>query len=212
MSRSSNLKYKTGESNRLDLRVLLQQGQIKNGYFITGTIEWTNGSSISYESKYTKDEVYFRVIYTITDYRTGKETDYDYRINFVKIPSNLGKGEILYFVCPESNRLARVLFMAYGHHKYIHRDWYLDYYGVRLYYNSQSISKEDYHNTMYFNYQSKVKDLESILFVKYRKLFYKGQPTKDYKKLILLKLKRDFHNRKRLAIYRKQRDKIQIQF
>jgi len=212
MGRSSSRKYKTGESNRLDLRVLLQQGQIKKGFHLTGTIEWTNGSSIKYESKYTKEEVYFRVIYTITDYRTGKETDYDYRINFVKIPSNLGKGEILYFVCPESNKLARVLFMAYRHHKYIHRDWYLDNYGVRLYYNSQSVSKGDYHNTMYFNYERQVKDLESRLFAKHRKLFYKGKPTKDYQRLIHLKLKREFHNRKRLIIFNKQIDKMKIQF
>ncbi len=199
MSRSSNGKYKTGESNRLDLRVLLQQGQIKKGFHLTGNIEWTNGSSIAFESKYTKDEVYFRVAYSITDYRTGKETNYDYKINFVKIPSNLGKGEILYFVCPESGRRARVLFMAYRHHKYIHRDWYLDRYGVRLYYNSQSVSKNDYHNTIYFNYDSKIKDLEYQLSAKYRKIYYKGKPTKDYQRLINLNIKKEFHNVNRLA-------------
>jgi len=200
MGRSSSGKYTTSESNRLDLRVMLRNGQLQKGKHLKGTIEWTNGSSITFESKYTENEIYFRVAYTITSNRTGEATDYDYKIDLVTIPSNLGKGEILYLVCPESNRRARVLFMAYGHHKYIHRDLYLDNYGERLYYNSQSSSKGDYHNTMYFNYERKVKDLENRLFAKHRKLFYKGKPTKDHQKLTHLKLKMEIHNRKRIVI------------
>lgn len=201
MGRSSNGKHTTNESNRLDLTVMLRNGQIQKGKHITGTIEWTNGSTISYESKYAKDEVYFRVAYSITNSRTGEVTDYNYKIDLVTVPSNLGKGEILYFLCPESNRRARVLFMAYGHHKYIHRNWYLDNYGLRLYYNSQSSSKSDYHNTMFFNYQRKVDELKEQINGKYRKKHYKGKATKDYQKLIHLKMKMEFHNRKRLAIF-----------
>jgi hypothetical protein len=200
MGRSSNGKYTTGESNRLDLRVMLRNGQIQKSKHITGIIEWTNGSSITFESKYIKNEIYFRVVYTITSNRTGEITDYDYKIDLVTIPSNLGKGEILYLVCPESYRRARVLFMAYGHHKYLHRDWYLDNYGERLYYNSQNSSKDDYHNTMYFNYKSKVDKLEEQINGRYRKKHYKGKVTKDFQKLIQLKIRMEFHNRKRLAI------------
>ena len=193
MGRSSTGKYTTSESNRLDLRVMLRNGQIQKGKRITGSIEWTNGSAINFESKYTKDEIYFRVIYSITSNRTGEVTNYDYKIDLVTVPSNLGKGEILYLVCPESYRRARVLFMAYGHHKYIHRDLYLDKYGLRLYYQSQISEKRYYHTGQFHKIDREIEDLKNRLFVKHRKLFYRGKPTKDYKRLQDLKNKRDFH-------------------
>jgi len=207
MGRSSSGKYTTGESNRLDLRVMLRNRQIQKNRFIRSSIEWTNGSKISFESKYTDEEVYFRVMYTITDYHTKEVYKYDYKIQLTTIPSNLGKGEILYFVCPESGKRAKVLFMAYGHHKYIHRDWYLERYGVRLYYNSQIAEKNYYHLCRYHKLDREIEILENRLFAKYRKLYYKGEPTKDHKKLIALKDKSYYHESKSLMRIQKFIDK-----
>jgi hypothetical protein len=197
MGRTSSGKSTVEQSNRLDLRTLLKDGYIQKGKQINGVLSWSNGNSIKFESMYSDYEIYFRLIYTNTNHITGEDTDCDYKIELERLPSNLGKGEVLYFVCPESYKRARILFMAYGHHKYIHRDWYFERYGLRLYYNSQLIGKKLYHNTKYFDTLREIEDYEEIFYVKFRKLFYKGKPTKAYKRLLDLDDKRDYYDRMR---------------
>ena len=200
MGRYSTGIRTTNGSRKLDLRWMLKNDYFQKGKKIRGSMSWQDDSSSGYESLISEDEKYLRMIYTITD-RKGIETKLDYKIQLVTVPSNLGKGEILYFVCPESNKRARVLYSTYGHHKYIHRDCYLELYGKRLYYNSQSSSKEDYHNTIYFNLKKKVEVLEEqIIGVKHRKIKYNGIATKQLQKLHHLKMKMELHNRKRLTM------------
>ncbi len=200
MGRFSTRISTTNGSRKLDLRWMLRNKYFQKNIKVSGSMEWQDGSSSGFESLITDDEKYLRMIYTITD-RKGIETHHDYKIQLVTVPSNLGKGEVLYFLCSESNKRARVLYMAYGHHKYIHRDWYLEHYGVRLYYNSQSSSKEDYHNTMYFNLKRQVETIEEqIIGVKHRKIQYKGKATKLFQRLHHLKMKMEYHNRKRITI------------
>jgi hypothetical protein len=188
MGRFSTGISTTNGSRKLDLRWMLRNNYFQKNRKVSGSMEWQDGSSSEFESLITDDEKYLRMIYTITD-RKGIETHYDY------------KGDMLYFLCPESSKRARVLYMAYGHHKYIHRDWYLEHYGVRLYYNSQSSSKEDYHNTMYFNLKRQVEAIEEqIIGVKHRKIQYKGKATKLFQRLHHLKMKMEYHNRKRITI------------
>lgn len=202
-------RYSTGistinGSRKLDLRWML-----KNKYFIknkkiSGLLEWEDGGMAEFESLVTNDECYLRLIYAIVD-NNGNRFDYDYVIELVSVTSNLGKGDVLYFLCPESFERARVLYMAYGVHKYIHRNCYLSNYGVRLYYDSQARSKEDYHNTMYFNYRNKVKALEeSLIGVKHRKTHYRGKPIKEMVKLEKLRAKMKYHNSKRIEMLGKR--------
>ena len=143
MGRSSTGAYTTQQSRKIDLRWMLKNGYLKENTHSSGQMNWTCGSTAGIEAINTKDKKYIRLNYTVTDIH-GVKTDYNYKIEIVTIPSNLGKGEVLYFVCPKSGKRAKVLYSAYGHHKYIHREWYLERYGLRLYYNSQISSKIDY--------------------------------------------------------------------
>lgn len=176
----------TSSCSRLDLRVMLRYGQIKNGSRIAGTIEWTFGSSVSYLSDCTGTNKYLRLNYTYKN-RYGEVIEMDYRITIDTVPSNLGKGELLYFVCPKSHKRAIVLYDAYGSKIFAHRDWYKDAYGMRILYNSQQTSKQWYANTRYFSVKREVGILkERIVGKKYKKVVYKGQPTKDFKRLYIL--------------------------
>ena len=109
MGRASTGAWTTTECRKLDLRYMLKVGWIKKGCKISGQMSWTDESTASFESVYTEDEKYLRMIYTVTD-RQGTKTNYDYKIELVTVPSNLGKGDVLYFVCPESYKRARVLY------------------------------------------------------------------------------------------------------
>ncbi len=176
----------TSRCSRLDLRVMLRYGQIKNGCRIVGSIEWTFGGSVSYISDCTGTTKYLRLMYTCKN-RNGETIQMDYCITIDTVPSNLGKGELLYFVCPKSNKRALVLYDAYGSQIYAHRDWYKDAYGMSILYNSQQTSKQWYANTRYFYVKREVDSLkEQIVGKKYKKVHYKGQPTKDFKKLYKL--------------------------
>lgn len=203
MGRSSTGAWTTNECRKLDLRWMLKNGYIYKGGMATGEMQWENGGSASFRSVYTKDEAYFQISYSLTD-MSGTETYHDYRIELIRIPSNLGKGEVIYFQCPESGKLARVLYMAYRNNKYVHRDWYLENYGRRLFYNTQSDPKDDYHNTMYFNLKHKTEIWQKSLFAKHRKIYYAGKPTKEYQQYLNMKDKMERHNTKRCEVFASQ--------
>ena len=204
MGRKGTGAYTTNKARKLELGSMLKNKYIVKNKVVKGYITWVDGSSAIFESAFLANAKYLRMRYTITK-RSGEEIHYDYKIQLVTVPSNLGKGELLYFECPESGKRARILYSAYGNDKYVHRDWYLEEYGKRLYYNSQICSKYDYHNTRYHTLNRKVNDLMNELFnSKYRKRDYKGKPTKDYQRLNLLGLKRLFHDNKRNKILAKR--------
>lgn len=199
MGRSSTGIWKINRCRKLDLKWMLKNRYIYKGGIATGSMEWKDGSAAGFRSVYTNDEAYFQINYSLTDFN-GRKTFHDYRIELVTIPSNLGKGEVIYFQCPESGKMARVLYMAYRNNKYVHRDWYLENYGKRLYYDTQAESKSDYHNTMYFNLKHKTERWQKELYAKHRKLFYRGRPTKEYQKLIDMENKMAYHDNRRCAV------------
>lgn len=203
MGRYETGVYTTMECKKLDIRWLLKVGYIVKNAIVKGQMSWTGGSTSGFESKYTNIEKWLRMSYIITD-RRGNKTELDYTIQIIAKPSNLGKGEIPYFVCPESGKLAKILFMAYGHHKYLHRDWYLERYNLRLYYRSQQASKDDYNNTMFFNLKKRIDVLEKELNKKHRKRTYNGKPTKEYQKLNTLKQQQLLHDTKRVTILKEK--------
>ncbi|MCG2460385.1 hypothetical protein K8352_06470 [Flavobacteriaceae bacterium F89] len=197
MGKTSTGVMSTSQCRKLDLGFMLKNGWIKKGCAMKGQMSWTGENTAEIETVYTDIEKYVRMVYTITD-RQGAVTNYDYKIELVTVPSNLGKGEILYLLCPETSIRARILYSAYGYGKYVHRNWYLEQYGKRLYYNTQLCTKYEYHNTRYHTLDRKINDLIDKLFnSKHRKMHYKGKPTKDQQRLFLLESKRLHYDNKR---------------
>ena len=186
-------------SCRIDMRFMLRNGCIVQGEETLGVLEWTKGQAVQYRCKMTTDEKYLQLTYSITN-RQGKSSEYDYKIFIDEVKSNLGKGTILYFICPESGKRSRILVSAYGEPKFLNREHYQTKYGLRVYYGCQQTSKNDYHNTRYFDLKRKVDRLESELNEKHRNTHYRGRPTKDQERLTELKIKMEFHNHKRISI------------
>ncbi|MCK0130395.1 hypothetical protein MWU59_02675 [Flavobacteriaceae bacterium F08102] len=186
MGKANTGAWSTSECRKLNINWLLRNNYIRKGFITRGQIEWTDNSSAGFECKCTKSEKWLRLYYTVTDIE-GEKTDYDYKIHITTVPSNLGKGEVLYFVCPESAKRARILYSAYRYPKYVHRDWYLENHNVRIYYTTQQCAKRDYYNNRYHDLRKQVDKLENELFTKHRKPLYKGKPTKDFMKLYKLR-------------------------
>ena len=114
MGRHSTGACTTGEVHRIELSYLLRQGFIRKNGKVSGTLSWNSGGSISFESAFTEEERYIRLVYYLESSYSGEKTNHDYKILLTTIPSNLGRGEIIYFVCPATGRRARILYRCYG--------------------------------------------------------------------------------------------------
>lgn len=87
MGRNSTGAITTGEVTRLELSYLLKRGYIQKSCYLSGTISWTNGSNIGFESSLTKDFRYIRLIYQSTNNHSGEVTHHDYKIELTTVPS-----------------------------------------------------------------------------------------------------------------------------
>ncbi len=168
MGRYSTGSETTEASTRLELKYLLEKGFFRKGSIAKGVIKWTDGSSISIKTIRSSSQIIMTLSYTITnDSGTTKINDL---FEVTSVPSNLGKGEVLYFVCPETKKRARILYMAYGSYHFKSRDAYKH----RIYYPSQVCGKK---YRFPFKYFDKEQELHEIWKRGYKKT-YKGKPTK----------------------------------
>lgn len=187
-------------SCRIDMRFMLREKYIVRNSETWGVINWTGGQAVNFRCRMSKTEKYLRLMYAVTD-RQGKRTDYDYKIEIDEVQSNLGKGTILYFLCPESGKRSRILISAYGEPKFINREHYETKHGLRVYYGCQKTSKPDYHNTRYFDLKRKVDKLDAELNKKHRNTHYRGRPTKDQIQLAKWKAEMNYHDILRMQIF-----------
>ena len=95
----------------------------------------------------------------------------DYKIYLTTILNNLGKGEVLYFPCPVTGKRCRVLYRAYGYHKWKSREAY----NHRLYYDSQISSKMSYANDRFWAIERKIEKIRKSEKIHYT---HQGEPTR----------------------------------
>lgn len=186
MGRNSTGAITTREVQRIEISYLLKSGFIKKGCQVSGTLSWNDGSNIGFLSEYSREGKYIKFNYSCTNCYSGEVTHYDYMIQLKAIPSNLGKGKVLYFVCPITGRKARILYMCYGSQIWKCRTAYQN----RIYYNSQISSKLNYHNTRYWDLNEKL----NILDTGFRKSHYQGKVTRGEQRIMKLKIQRQRHD------------------
>lgn len=184
MGRTSTGAVTTGEVMRLELSYLKKHGYLKEGKTM-GYLTWTSGASINITSHIGDDERYIRLTYSFkSGNHEGKQMDYNIWLTFV--PSNLGRGEVPYFVCPYSGRRARILYLCYGSLKFRCRTAY----PFRIYYDAQQCSKLSYHNTRYWKLE---KELERCN-TRSKKKHYQGKETRLGKRIGYLRERQEYHD------------------
>lgn len=187
MGRYSTGAYTTKECLRLELSHLLQAGIIqKNCKIECPVFSWTGGAKVRIVSNWTRQEKWLKLFYTSTNPMTGEKNDCTLTIDLVTVPSNLGKGEILYFSCPVSGKRCRILYNAYGSMMFKSREAYTH----RIYYNSQ-ISSKNYHALeRCFDLE---KELEQLYKRDYRQT-YGGKKTRIAQRVERLEQKLEYWN------------------
>lgn len=169
MGRTYRTRSTTGEVTRIELRWMLDNGYFKPGGKKHSIMNWSNGSTISVKAANTEEELSLQLYYTITN-SSGEKESLSYTIDLVETPSNLGKGKLLFFICPETGKKCRILYKAYGSPIFKSRGSY----SYKLYYEIQTSSKLYLHTTRYFTLDKRLEKL-----YKMRKTYtYKGVETK----------------------------------
>ena len=97
----------------------------------------------------------------------------NYRINIIAVPSNIGKGKIYYFQCPQTGKRCRKLYSIGGY--FLHRDAFRG-----CYYESQTRSRKMRMVDKVYGSYFKQDKLYEELYKPYFKPYYAGKPTKRY--------------------------------
>lgn len=165
---------------------IIVRGQLPYG----SSLSWNTGASIPYFLSKDETGLFLELIYS----KTIKEEkqSFDYKIKIVPVPSNLGKGNNYYFICPISGKRCKILYMGYGSKYFKCRTAYQN----RIYYPCQLSSRLDLHNDKYWSLERELK----TLYIKHPKTHYKGNFTRPQKRIKKLVEKRNFHDEMRWNI------------
>lgn len=186
MARLSTGAWTVYESLRIEMPYLLKRGYIKKGCVMHFNLNWSDqrgnaSGNISCISSYLNNpgEQYLELIYTLTK-RDGTKTHRRYKVYLHEQDSNLGKGKVLYFLCPQSGRRCRILYSAYGSELFKARTSYQH----RLYYDCQQASKLSRYNDTYWRIDSHLEKISDVSDSGHRT--YRGEPTKAAQRYIRL--------------------------
>ena len=179
MGRDKTGTWTVYESMRLELTYLLKSGFIRKGCLTSGKLKWSNNygediGNIDLIADYTGKNCHLLLCYSISQGDSKKL--FQYRIDLFQKDSNLKKGKVLYFICPETSKRCRILYMAYGYPKFKSRLAYTN----RLYYDCQIASKLWKYNESYWRLQTHLDRLKSKACG--GKRVFKGSPTKAAKR------------------------------
>lgn len=141
----------------------------------SGTLTWSsNGNktgSISIRVNTHSEQPYIELNYKY------KDEPRNYKVNLVFMPSNLGKGLIWYFLCPQTKKRCRKLYSIGGH--FLHREAFNG-----CMYETQTQSKKYRQLDKTLGTYFRTDELYSQLYKKHFKKTYAGKPTKKYLKLM----------------------------
>ena len=141
----------------------------------SGTITWSrNGSqtgSISIQANTYSEKPYIEL-----DYKY-KDEPRNYKVYLTSTPSNLNRGEIWYFICPQTKKRCRKLYSIGGY--FLHREAFNG-----CMYETQTQSKKYRQLDKTFGAYFKSDNLYSELYKKNFKKTYAGKPTKKYLRIM----------------------------
>jgi len=157
---------------QINITRLIKWGYIIPEHIIEGELVCSNNQD--------QLESVFIYVNTIEEPHIELEYEYDgetrnYIIQLVSIPSNLGLGEIWYFLCPETNKQCRKLYFINGY--FYHREAFKG-----CMYECQTKSKS-YRDSIFKTFSKSSKCLIEVT-KKYSKQSYAGKPTRRYLKLL----------------------------
>jgi hypothetical protein len=176
MPRYSNLPTLIDELRSFAISDLKKLGYLKKDTQVKGVMNWINQykeitSSISLATYISGFNSYLEL-----DYNCNGEK-VNYRVNIVSVPSNLGKGNVLYFVCPFTNKRCSKLHLIDG--RFMHRSAL-----ANPLYSKQIESKSWRELSRVYGVDFELENAYEKLYSKGFTKYYNGKPTKRYLNLL----------------------------
>ena len=160
---------------QIHISKLKEWGYLAPGKIKRGTIDWSrNGNptgSISISVNTQSEQRYIEL-----DYKYRDEPR-NYKVFLTSTPSNLNRGEIWYFLCPQTNKRCRKLYSIGGY--FLHREAFNG-----CMYETQTQSKKYRQLDKTLGVYFKSDNLYSELYKKHFKKSYAGKPTKKYLRIM----------------------------
>lgn len=175
MPKPITLPFIIDNANTITISALKKWGYFEPNSQKYGSLKWsTNGiktSSILIIVKMTNTNGVLTLKYNC------EEKKYNYDIQVISRTSNLGKGNLFFFICPFTLKVCRKLHL-YNEY-FIHRSAI----SGGMYSKQIQTKKWRQIEKVYGNYFDKEKYID-ILYSKHFKKYYNGKPTKKYLKMI----------------------------
>lgn len=163
------------EALQIDISKLKGWGYLDPEQIKSCTLNWSrNGNptgSISIQVNTHSEQPYIELDYKFRD------EPRNYKVRLVSIPSNLGKGLIWYFLCPQTKKRCRKLYSIGGY--FLHREAFKG-----CMYETQTQSKKYRQLDKILGAYLKSDNLYSELYKKNFKKTYAGKPTKRYLRIM----------------------------
>jgi hypothetical protein len=163
------------EALQIDISKLKGWGYLDPEQIKSCTLNWSrNGNptgSISIQVNTHSEQPYIELDYKFRD------EPRNYKVRLVSIPSNLGKGLIWYFLCPQTKKRCRKLYSIGGY--FLHREAFKG-----CMYETQTQSKKYRQLDKILGAYFKIDNLYSELYKKNFKKYYAGKPTKRYLRIM----------------------------
>ena len=175
MPRQSNYPTLYDQCLQFNISKLKEWGYLINGQIGSGTVTWSrNGTEtdkISIVVNMLDKQPFLKLSYNyMNEHR-------NYKVRLVNRPSNLGKGLIWYFHCPQTSKLCRKLYLVGGY--FLHREAFNG-----CMYESQTESKRYRYLSKTLGAYFKIDLLYDQLYQKHFKKTYAGKPSKRYLRIM----------------------------
>jgi hypothetical protein len=163
------------EALQIHISKLKEWGYLNPVQIKSGTLNWSrNGNptgSISIQVNTHSEQPYIDLDYNY------KGQPRNYKVQLTSTPSNLNKGKIWYFICPQTKKRCRKLYSIGGY--FLHREAF-----TGCMYETQTQSKKYRQLDKTLGAYFKSDNLYSELYKKHFKKTYAGKPTKKYLRIL----------------------------
>lgn len=163
------------EVKTVSISFLTKHRYLKPNQWQSGIITWSsNGNktgSISIQVNTQSEQPYIKLDYNYRD------EPRNYKVYLTSTPSNLNRGEIWYFICPQTKKRCRIMYLIDGY--FLHREAFNG-----CMYETQTQSKKYRQINKTLGVYFKRDNLYSELYKKNFKKTYAGKPTKKYLRII----------------------------
>lgn len=157
------------EVKQVSMSGLKQLGYLRSNATVSGSYRWTRGGehSGSIGVKVSLADRFVELDYLVNG------TPINYRIQIEGIPTHFGSGYNWYFICPQTGKRCRKLYLIGP--RFLHRDAFK---GAMYSCQTRSKSWRDFVSVFRFL------DADQPFNRKYAKKYYRGKPTKRYWRLL----------------------------